>query len=162
MDDRREPAQGWQQARFTELTQEQLYALLAFRQAVFVVEQQCPYQDADGLDRHALHQWLSEDGRLIAYQRCLPPGTPYAESSIGRIIVDPSQRGRNLGRELVRRGIAWNLQQWPGVPIRIGAQAHLQAFYGSLGFVSCGEIYDEDGIDHIHMLLDPAGAGARG
>ncbi|MEA3644006.1 MAG: GNAT family N-acetyltransferase [Lamprobacter sp.] len=147
--------EGWHELRFGALSVAQLYALLQFRQSVFVVEQNCPYLDADGLDQAATHIWLEENGKLVAYQRCLPPGTPYGESSIGRIIVDPAQRGRNLGRALVQRGIDFNLQQWPGEAIRIGAQAHLQPFYASLGFVPCGPIYDEDGIDHIHMLLTP-------
>jgi ElaA protein len=144
---------GWHQRRFAELGPELLYAILALRQAVFVVEQDCPYLDCDGLDAAAVHLFLLENGALTAYERCLPPGTPYPESSIGRIIVTPAQRGSGLGRELVRRGIAFNRARWPGHAIRIGAQSRLTRFYQSLGFVSCEDHYIEDGIEHVHMVL---------
>jgi len=146
----------WQALRFEELGIHGLYAILALRQAVFVVEQDCPYQDCDGLDAGAWHLLCRRGDELLAYQRCLPPGTPYRESSIGRIIVPEAGRGLGLGRELVRRGIAFNRERWPGHAIRIGAQARLTAFYESLGFTVAGDVYDEDGIDHIHMTLPAA------
>ncbi|MEE4278615.1 MAG: GNAT family N-acetyltransferase [Halieaceae bacterium] len=143
----------WTWKAFDELSPQELYDALQLRAAIFVVEQNCAYLDLDGLDPVAIHCFCHEDGRLIAYQRCLGPGTAFDESSIGRIIVDPSQRGRALGRELVQRGIDYNLRSWPDHPIRIGAQAHLAHFYGSLGFVSENDHYLEDGIEHVHMRL---------
>jgi ElaA protein len=145
------PELRWQVSAFGELTPETLYTLLQLRQAVFVVEQDCAYLDLDGLDQQCLHMlcWGAEG--LLAAQRCLPPGLGYPQSAIGRIVVAPGARGRQLGRELVQRGIDFNLAQWPGSGIRIGAQAHLERFYTSLGFVRDGENYLEDGIPHVHM-----------
>lgn len=145
--------EAWEALPFDALDVHRLYAILALREAVFVVEQNCPYLDCDGLDPVAWHLLCRRGDTLLAYQRCLPPGTPYRESSIGRIIVPEAGRGRGLGRELVRRGIAFNRERWPGHAIRIGAQARLTAFYESLGFLVDGDVYDEDGIDHIHMVL---------
>ncbi|MEQ8262357.1 GNAT family N-acetyltransferase [Pseudohaliea sp.] len=152
-----ETGDRWEALPFDALGVHRLYDILALRQAVFVVEQDCPYLDCDGLDAAAWHLFCHRRATLLAYQRCLPPGTPYRESSIGRIIVPEAGRGLGLGRELVRRGIAFNRERWPGHAIRIGAQARLTAFYESLGFTVDGDSYDEDGIEHIHMTL-PAGA----
>ncbi len=143
----------WSIQAFAELDTNTLYEILELRQAIFVVEQNCPYQDLDGLDQPAFHMSCREGDTLLAYQRCLPPGTSYTESSIGRIIVTAAARGRQLGRELVQRGIDFNREQWPDHDIRIGAQAHLADFYGSLGFEVVGEEYVEDGIPHVHMVL---------
>jgi ElaA protein len=145
---------GWSCQPFSALSAGDVYDLLQLRSDIFVVEQNCVFLDPDGLDQAAWHWLYREDGRLLAYQRCLPPGVPYGEdSSIGRIVVHASQRGRDLGRELVRRGIEFNLSTWPEHAILIGAQAQLQRFYESLGFVVCSEPYMEDGIAHLHMRL---------
>ena len=144
---------NWQIAHFDDLTTGELHTVMRLRQEVFVVEQNCVYLDLDGLDLQAVHILCWEDGALLAYLRCLKPGLSYPQSSIGRIVVSPSARGRDLGRELVTRGIAYNRQQWPDSDIRIGAQRYLEAFYCSLGFVTDGEPYMEDGIEHIHMNL---------
>lgn len=150
-EDRRED-NGWSCQPFSALSGNDVYDLLQLRSAIFVVEQDCVYLDPDGMDSAAWHHAYRENGRLLAYQRCLPPGTPYEhESSIGRIIVDASQRGKQLGRDLVQRGIDFNLSTWPDSPILIGAQAQLQRFYESLGFTVCSDPYLEDGIEHIHM-----------
>lgn len=141
----------WQTLAFTELKLEQLYALLRLRQAVFVVEQESIYLDLDDLDQQALHMLVVEKGELLAYQRCLPPGLSYPESALGRIVVAPPARGRDLGRELVRRGIDYNLRHWPDSDICINAQCYLQRFYQELGFTPEGEEYMEDGIPHIRM-----------
>lgn len=153
--------EGWQARQLEELESGLLYQILALRQAVFVVEQACAYLDCDGLDGDAWHLYLREAGELLAYQRCLPPGTPYRESSLGRIVVPAAGRGRGLGRELVRRGVAFNRQRWPGHAVRIGAQSHLTAFYETTGFQLAGEPYLEDGIEHVEMLLPAAGPGPR-
>jgi len=146
----------WNWDRFDELSAAEIYRVLQLRAEVFVVEQECAYLDPDGMDASAHHCRYTGDGRLLAYQRCLPPGTAFDESSIGRIVVAPSQRGTGLGRELVLRGIAFNRHHWPGHAIRIGAQSHLAAFYTSLGFVSEHDHYLEDGIEHVHMVLSAA------
>jgi ElaA protein len=152
----------WQWSSFADLTVAQLYAMLALRQEVFVLEQTCLYPDIDGLDPAAQHLlgWRDagekQDGspQLVAHLRCLAPGAKYAEMSIGRVVSSPATRGTGLGRELVARGIALAQQLHPGHAIRIGAQAHLERFYAGFGFVTVSEPYDEDGIMHIDMLLE--------
>jgi ElaA protein len=143
----------WECLPFPALSASRVYALLQLRGAVFVVEQECAYLDPDGMDQVAHHHLGWRGDTLVAYQRCLPPGIPYqGESSIGRIVVTPGARGGQLGRELVERGIAFNLARWTGHDIRIGAQSRLTRFYRSLGFVICSEPYLEDGIEHTEML----------
>ncbi len=141
----------WETRPFAALDTSLLYAIMRLRQEVFVVEQDSAYLDADGIDLESEHMLCFEDGALIAYQRLIGPGIRYPESSIGRIVVHPAFRGHDLGRELVRRGIAHNLEQWPGIDICINAQSYLEAFYGTLGFAGEGEPYDEDGIPHRKM-----------
>ena len=141
----------WQTLSFTQLTLEKMYAVLRLRQQVFVVEQQCAYLDLDNLDQPATHMLGMRSTELLAYQRCLPPGLNYPESSLGRIIVCPAMRGQRLGRELVQRGIQHNLLQWPHNDICISAQAHLQDFYADCGFAAEGDEYLEDDIPHQKM-----------
>jgi ElaA protein len=145
----------WQTTDFEHLGVDGLYAVLHLRQAVFVVEQACLYQDLDGLDRPATHMLCWEGNELAAYQRCLPPGTSFRESAIGRIVVAPSHRHSGLGQALVERGIRHNLARWPESGIRINAQAYLRAFYSRLGFEPAGDEYDEDGIPHLQMVYRP-------
>ena len=147
-------ALDWRTMAFGELTPAELYAILQLRQDVFIIEQDCIYPDLDNLDPLATHMCAWRDSEIMAYQRCLPPGASYRESSLGRIVVAPAGRGLQLGRELVKRGIDYNRSRWPNSNIQIGAQAHLQDFYGSLGFTPLGDEYIEDGIAHRHMLLD--------
>jgi len=144
--------QQWQTMDFAQLSREQLYAILRLRQEVFVVEQHSIYLDLDGLDQQALHMLCCRGEQLLAYQRCLPPGLSYPESSLGRIVVSPAARGLQLGRELVQRGINYNMEHWPGCAIRINAQAYLRDFYAGLGFVASGKEYDEGGIMHQQMV----------
>jgi ElaA protein len=150
---RSKPAEvHWQLAAFDQLDAPSLYALLAARIAVFVVEQACAYQELDGLDPAALHlSGKLEDGRLVAVARILPPGTRYDQPSIGRVLTLPSMRGTGLGRVLMQRAIEICRQRWPELPIRLAAQQHLEAFYRSLGFVTISDPYDEDGIEHVDM-----------
>ena len=143
----------WQTATFDQLGNRELYAILKLRQEVFAVEQTSIYVDPDGLDLDAIHMGLWEGNDLLAYQRCLPPGLQERESTLGRILVAEVARGKDLGKELVRRGIAHNLERWPGVDIRIHAQAYLEEFYNALGFVTEGDIYDLDTIPHLEMVL---------
>lgn len=138
----------WHDRSFHDLTVEQLYAILALRQRVFIVEQACLYADADGLDQASRHLWATSPAEIVAYLRIVPAGAKFAEVSIGRVIVAPAARGTGLGYELMRRGIAAIGEQ----PIRIGAQAHLERFYAQLGFVRASDNYDDDGIPHLDML----------
>jgi ElaA protein len=146
----------WQWRSFAQLSNQELYQLLAQRQQVFVLEQQCLYDDFDGLDLEAHHLlgWRVIDGRrqLAAYLRCLAPGAKYTEMSLGRVLTVRAARGAGIGRELVAQGIAHAERQHPGHRIRIGAQQHLESFYASFGFDTISAPYDEDGIMHIDML----------
>lgn len=142
-------ALAWHAKQFDELSVHELYAILALRGRVFVVEQNCPYLDPDGCDQASRHVWASDEaGAIHAYLRIVPSGIKFGEVSIGRVITAPEARGTGLGKELMRRGIA----ACGAGPIRIGAQAHLERFYGELGFVRASEPYDEDGIPHLEMV----------
>ena len=151
----------WQTLEFHALGVEQLYEVLRLRARIFVVEQECAYLDIDDLDQQAFHMLCHRGDSLVAYQRCLPPGVSFAESSIGRIVVDPALRGQAMGRDLVQRGIDFNRQRWPGSDIVINAQAHLEPFYASLGFVGEGETHWEDGILHRHMRCSASGTSPK-
>lgn len=149
------PAVRWQWSSFGQLSAQQFHEIVALRADVFVVEQQCVYQDIDGLDRNAWHLlgWQAEaEQRLVAYLRVVMPGYKYNEPSIGRVVTARYCRGRQLGRQLMRTGIDKVLEQYPGSAIRISAQQHLSAFYQSLGFDESSAPYDEDGIAHVQML----------
>ncbi len=146
----------WRLRAFEALSHAELYSLLAARSAVFVVEQKCNYQDMDGLDAHCLHLMAWDDQKLAAYLRIVPPAVRYAEPSLGRVLTCAEHRGIGLGRELMRRGIAQVEALYPGQPTRIGAQAHLQRFYGEFGYVTDSDIYLEDQIEHVKMLRQPS------
>lgn len=142
----------WRDWRALDL--DALYAVLALRQRVFVVEQRCPYLDADGRDPDSLHLLARRDGALVGYLRVLPP-TEVEPPRIGRVVTAPEARGTGLGRPLMREGVRGaRARHGPG-PIRIEAQSHLAPFYGSLGFVVVGPEYDEDGIPHVPMVCAP-------
>lgn len=140
--------------KFKALTTDELYQLLALRAEVFVVEQNCPYQDVDGKDTDALHILGFKEDQLVAYARVLEKGISYPNyASIGRIVISPSLRGQKQGHALVEYSIATCLNNFPGQSIKISAQAHLEAFYNQHAFEATGEAYLEDGIPHIGMLL---------
>ena len=146
----------WQWQSFAQLSGAALYAVLAARQQVFVLEQKCLYLDIDGLDpgAHHLLGWRNVNGKrcLAAYLRCLAPGAKYTEISLGRVLTTLCNRGDGIGRELMGQGIAHAQQQHPGHRIRISAQAYLERFYTGFGFETVSAPYDEDGILHIDML----------
>jgi ElaA protein len=148
----------WEFLPYAALSRDQLYDLLALREEVFVVEQRCPYLDADHRDHHAWHL-LGRDaeGRLVAYLRLVAPGHRFEEPSIGRVVTHASVRGRGLGRALMREGLRRCNGLFPGHTVRISAQQYLQKFYEDLGFVreKTGDPYDEDGIAHIEMIYLP-------
>lgn len=143
----------WNCLHHRDLDKHALYEVLRLRCEVFVVEQQCPYQDVDGQDligdtHHLLGQ---EDGALLAYLRLLPPAELGAAASIGRVITAPAGRGRGLGHALLEQGLIACERLWPGQPLYLSAQAHLQGYYGRYGFQAKGEVYLEDGIPHVDM-----------
>jgi ElaA protein len=146
------PQLHWSSVPFAQLRVDDLYAALQLRSAVFVVEQNCLFQDMDGNDRQAIHLLGSRAGELLAYARCFPPGIPFAEASIGRIATRRDMRGTGLGHQLVERALELVRTTWGPQPVRIGAQARLKDFYRSHGFVDTGIDYVEDGIDHVEML----------
>ena len=147
----------WQWSRFSELTPEDLYAAVQLREAVFIVEQQCPYNDADGRDPHAWHLlgWSGERGSrrdLVAYARVFEPGIRYPESSIGRVVTAPRVRGSGLGKALMAEALRRVGSLAPGQAIKIAAQRRLEKFYLELGFRTISAPYEEDGITHVDML----------
>jgi len=146
---------SWTWQRFADLGVDDLYDLLALRCRVFILEQG-PYQDPDGIDRHAWHLLgRDEAGEARACLRIVDPGLKYAEPSMGRVVLDKPLRGSGLADRLVAEGLARAERAWPGRGNRISAQAHLQRFYGRHGYVSVGEPYLEDNIPHIEMWRAP-------
>ena len=144
---------SWRLAHFGELSARELHDIYQARLEVFVVEQKCPFQDVDGADPECWHLvGRSGDGLVAAYCRLVPPGTKFAEPSIGRVVTTQAARGTGCGRELMRQAIAHADKLWPGKALRIGAQRYLERFYGSFGFETVSEPYDEDGIMHVEML----------
>jgi len=132
-----------------------LYDMLAARSAVFVIEQQCLYADMDGLDRHAWHLYGLDSAAvppaLAACARILPPDAYDPAVRIGRVLTAPAYRGLGLGKQLLEQALGYIARHWPGVPMALHAQAHLQDFYGAFGFMADGEVHLEDDIPHIWM-----------
>lgn len=137
---------------FEELSLQELYAIMQLRQEVFIVEQNCPYLDADGKDLKSLHVMLYADKDLAAYCRIVQPGVSYEEVSIGRVISAPAHRKTMMGRRIMEAAISKIENVYGQVPIKIGAQAYLKNFYESFGFVDLNQPYLEDGIPHLKML----------
>ncbi|MFZ6657439.1 GNAT family N-acetyltransferase [Undibacterium sp. TJN19] len=144
----------WQCASFAELGNLQLHAIYQARSAVFVIEQNCVYQDVDGKDplSHHLIAWTAE-GEVAAYLRIVPAGISFHEASLGRVISTQGWRGTGVGKQLIAKGIEALWQIYPAADIRIGAQAYLEKFYGSFGFQTVSPMYLEDDIPHVEMLL---------
>lgn len=144
----------WHWYAWDELKPDVLYGFLKLRSDIFVVEQNCVFSDMDGVDRHCEHLCGSdESGRILVYLRLLPPGVKLPECSIGRLVTAPEARRGGHAREACRRGLARLRERFPGHTARIGGQQYMEAFYASLGFVTTGEPYLEDGIPHVEMLL---------
>jgi ElaA protein len=144
---------NWICKAFDELTAAELYAILRLRSEVFVVEQNCVFLDMDDKDQYC-HHLIGRRGDVLAgYSRIVPAGISYVESSIGRIVTSPVLRGHGIGRELIPQSVHTLYTLYGKQPIRIGAQYYLLTFYESFGFVQKGEIYLEDGIEHVQMLM---------
>ncbi len=157
----------WQWSRIEDLATKQWHHIVSLRQAVFVVEQNCPYLDADDLDLYAWHligwgEAQDSDGTeiegkkcesiAVAYLRVVDPGCKYSEPSIGRVLTRISHRRGGLGKAVMIQAMKRISEQFPQQAIRISAQEHLHKFYSEFGFTQTGEGYDEDGIPHIEML----------
>lgn len=151
-------AVAWRWRTFGALAPRELYAILAARQRVFVVEQRCVFLDADGRDEAAEHLLGCAGEELVAYLRLFPPGVVAREAVVGRVLVGAAARGGGLGRELVLRGIRRARELAPDAAVRIAAQRQVVPFYERLGFRAAGAPFDEDGIEHLPMLLAPAAA----
>ncbi len=144
----------WYLKKFEELSSSELYTMLHLRSEVFVVEQNCPYQDMDFIDQKSYHLYSTNEENIITtYCRIIPPNTVYEESSIGRVISNPLIRKTGLGKILLKKAITETFLLFPNTNIKIGAQFYLKKFYESFGFIQNSEIYDEDGIEHIKMIL---------
>jgi ElaA protein len=142
----------WSLKKFDDLAPLELYRIIQLRNEVFVVEQNCPYQDADNKDLSSYHFMGWNNDKLVAYTRLLPPGLSYTEPSIGRVVNSLSVRGSGIGRELMLKSIEQVKKLFGEGPIKIGAQLYLNKFYTSLGFQQTSDIYLEDNIEHIEMV----------
>ncbi len=145
---------SWEWKSFSDLKRDELYDILRFRQEIFVVEQKSWYLDADGLDQCSLHLLVLDKGTLIGYLRLTPPGEKYPETSIGRVSIHVDYRGEKLGDHLLIMGIKKGKEVYGSGSCRISAQEYLISYYEKHGFKVQGSPYDEDGIQHIEMLLD--------
>jgi len=145
----------WTLKPFDSLTPQELYNILQLRNEVFIVEQNCPYQDLDNKDVYAFHLMGMKENKLIAYSRLLAPGISYSESSIGRVVSSPAARKTGMGKKLMNESIIQIQNLFHTDTIRIGAQLYLKKFYESFGFIQQGDSYLEDNIPHIIMLRKP-------
>ena len=143
----------WTCKKFEALTPQELYAALRLRSEVFVVEQNCIFLDMDDKDEACWHLLGWQDGLLAAYTRLVPAGVSFPETSIGRVVTSPKMRKAGAGKILMQESIERCYSFFGKNPIRIGAQLYLKHFYESFGFQQASDVYIEDGIDHIEMLL---------
>jgi len=143
---------NWSLKKFDDLGVQELYAILRLRSEVFVVEQNCVFQDMDNKDQSAFHLMGWENNALAAYTRIVPPGVAYEFCSIGRVITSPAARGGGVGKLLMEKSIEEAQHLFGKVPIKIGAQLYLKGFYTLFGFKQSSDPYDEDGIEHIEMI----------
>ena len=142
----------WKIKSFDKLTIKELYAILKIRQEVFIVEQTCYYLDADGYDEKAIHIWGEKDEEIVAYCRIFEPKIKYPESSLGRVLTNPSYRNLKLGKVLLKIALNTIETKFDTPNVRISAQDYLLRFYSEFGFISTGLEYLEDDIPHTEML----------
>ena len=140
---------------FQELSLEEFHDIIALRIRIFIIEQNCPYQEVDGKDKLAHHLFFkNEKDEIIAVTRILPQGISYAEVAIGRVVVHEDYRGTGLGNQLMADSMNFVKDKYGKVPVRLSAQKHLENYYGNHGFKSTGKEYLEDGIPHVEMLYN--------
>ncbi len=143
----------WEWEKFEEISGEKMHEILSVRQEVFVVEQNCPYQDADELDKKSFHLiGRDKNDNIVAYTRLVFPGFRFKQPSPGRVLIRKENRKSGLGEALLSETISKCNSEYPGMGIRISAQTYLLNFYKEFGFEVIGEPYDEDGIEHVDML----------
>jgi ElaA protein len=145
----------WKIKKFEELSTPELYQIVRLRSEVFVVEQNCVYQDIDNKDQKALHLFGEFEGEIIAYSRLFKPGDYFEFASIGRVVVAQKSRDKNFGHELINQSILEIKNHFNEQAITISAQLYLKKFYESHGFVATSETYLEDDIPHIEMKIIP-------
>lgn len=138
---------------FKMLSAEEVYSILKLRQDIFIIEQNCIYDDIDNIDLVSEHLMLFKNKKLVAYSRIVPPGVKFTTYSIGRVLVHPSQRRKNMGRKLVLKSIEI-VKRKKVNSISIEAQEYLLEFYSSLGFRKTSETYPVDGIPHVEMIIN--------
>lgn len=143
---------NWQIKAFDELNTAELYTILRLRAEVFVVEQDCVYQDVDNKDQKAIHVFALENDKVLAYTRIFKAGDYFQEASIGRVVVGINERGKGLARDMMLKAIGYVEQNFTSTTIRISAQTYLKDFYSSLGFKQVGLEYLEDGLPHSGMI----------
>lgn len=136
---------------FNELSVDELYDILKLRSEIFVVEQNCVYNDLDELDKQAVHLQIRKRNELIGYARLLKPGTRFPDYSIGRLVVKESERGNGVGILTMEESKKYMIEYWNSKKIKISAQQYLQRFYEDLGFRIVSDVYLEDGIPHVGM-----------
>jgi ElaA protein len=141
----------WTEKSFLQLSGTEVYEILHLRQQVFVVEQNCAYQDADNADQLCWHLCGRDEQGLAAYARLVPPGLKYSEPAIGRVITAPRLRGTGVGKLLMTQSLAHVRARFGTVAVTLSAQSHLRKFYQEFGFADEGQEYLEDGIPHIEM-----------
>jgi ElaA protein len=147
---------NWQFKTFSELNTNEFHDILALRIKVFVVEQNCPYEELDGKDKKSYHLICRDGlGQVIATARILPAGLSYEEIAIGRVVIDETARGTGLGHELMEKCLQFIVAEFGEKPVRISAQKHLENYYKQHQFSSTGKEYLEDGIPHVEMLYKP-------
>ena len=139
---------------YSDLTKNELYDVISLRVLVFIIEQDCPYQDLDGLDKDAWHLLVIDNEEIIGTLRILKPRVVYNEVAIGRVVSHPEHRGKKLGYLMMEKAIEFVQNTLEEKSIRISAQTHLCEFYAKTGFISTGKEYLEDGIPHTEMLLN--------
>lgn len=142
----------WSNRKFDDLSGRDVYEILRLRVDIFIVEQACPYHEADGNDYEAIHVCCEDSRGLAAYARLLPAGVKYERPSIGRVIVRRDVRGEGIAHTLMERALDFMLREWKPKDIQLQAQTHLVKFYNGHGFTEISEPYEDDGIPHVDMI----------
>lgn len=144
----------WFLKEFDELSLDELYEILKLRAEVFVVEQDCVYNDLDDKDQMAMHLFLKDGGEIIAVSRILPENVAFEDMAIGRVIVKKEYRGHGIAKKIMQKAIDYIIKDLKKDKIRLSGQAYLVRFYEGLGFVKVSDVYLEDGIDHFEFLYE--------